>query len=185
MKGKLILTTSIIVSILIIGILILGNKLDNLNKTVEAMKSGEAIERHLEEKITSIENKVNDLEIEMCDQNAENFIRSTILELNRMEDLLNKIDGLETVFGIITGLDKSSEIILDVELADTHENTQIKLAENCTVYVVGQFTRVPIDIEEFIKMVEQDLRNDFQQGFTFKIVNRKAVQIYQGWGDLS
>ncbi|SDK11282.1 hypothetical protein [Natronincola ferrireducens] len=185
MKAKLTLVTPSTVVILIVVILILSYNLYNLNTTVEAMKSNEVIENHLEEKITDIENRVNNLEIEMPNQNLDQFIRSTILELNRMEDLLNKVDGLETVFGVITGLDKSSQIILDVELADTQENIQIKLAENCTAYVAGQFTRVPIDTEEFIKMVEQDLKKDFQQGFTFKIENGKAVQIYQSWGDLN
>lgn len=185
MKAKITLVTPIIVVILIVVMLILSYNLHNLNTTVEAMKSDEFIENHLEEKIMAIENRVNNLEIEIPDQNLDQFIRSTILELNRMEDLLNKVDGLETVFGVINSLDKSSQIILDVELADTQENIQIKLADNCTVYVAGQFTRIPIDTQEFIKMVEQDLKKDFQQGFTFKIVNGKAVQIYQGWGDLS
>ncbi len=184
MKEKSTLITPIIVSILIIIILILSNNLHNLNTAVEAMKSDKVIQNHIEEKITSIENRINDLEIEMPHQNLDQFIRSITLELNRIEDLLNKVDRLETVYGIITGIDKSREVILNVELADTQENVQIKLAEDCTQYMITEIARVPIDTEEFIKMVEQDLKNDFQQGFTFKIVNGKAVQIYQGWGDL-
>ena len=184
MKEKLTLATPLIVLILIIVILILGSNLYNLNTTVESMKSDEVIENHLEEKIFSIENRINTLELDMPDENLNQFIIATTLDLNRMEDLLNKVDGLETVYGIITGLDKSRGVTLDVELADTQESIKIKLADNCTVYMAGQFTRGQIDTATFIKMVEQDLKNDFQQGFTFKMVNGKAVQIYQGWGDL-
>ncbi len=119
----------------------------------------------------------------MASQNQ--FIRSTILELNRIEDLLNKVDGFETVYGIITGIDESREIILNVELADTQEKIQIKLAENCTAYMIAQFSLALIDTEEFVKLLEEEIKNGFPQGFTFKIVNGKAVQIYQGWGDLS
>lgn len=180
MKEKLTLATPIIVSILIIVILILSNNLHNLNTTVEAMKSD-----NLAEKVTSIENSVNNLKFEIANETLDQFIKSTVLELNRMEDLLNKVDGLETVYGAITGLDRSREVILNVEVADTQENIQIKLAENCTYYRIGQFALGPIDTEEFLKNLEEELKNKVRQGFTFKIVNGKAVQIYQGWGGLS
>jgi len=184
MKEKLTLATSIIVLILIIVVLVLSNNLRNLNTTLETMKSDKVIENHLEAKVTSIESRVNDLEFEMPNQNLDQFIKSTALELNRIEDLLNKVDGLETVYGIITGLDKSREVILNVELEDTQENIQIKIAENCTSYMIAQFGVAPIDTEEFLKLLEEELKNGFPQGFTFKIVNGKAVQIYQGWGSL-
>lgn len=184
MREKLTLATPIIGLILIIGILILSNNLYNLNTTVEAIKSNENIQNHLEEKITSIENRISNLEFEMPNQNLDQFIKATILELDRIEDLLNKVDGLETIYGTITELDKSREIILNVELADTQENVQIKLADNCTQYMIAQFARAPIDTEEFLKLLEEDLKNESPQGFTFKIVNGKAVQIYQGWGGL-
>jgi len=185
MKEKLTAAILIIVLILIIVILILSNNLNNSNTTVEAIKSDEVIENHLEEKITSIENRINNLELEMPDEDLNQFIIAITMDLNRIEDLLNKVDGLETVYGIITGLEKSRAVILDVELADTKENIQIKLAENCTTYMVGQFAKELIDTEAFLKVVEEDLENEFTQGFTLKIVNGKAVQIYQGWGNLN
>lgn len=185
MKEKVTLATSIIVLILIIVILILSNNLYNLNRTVEAIKSEDFIESHIEERITSIENSLNSLALDMPNEDLNQFIIATRMELNRIEDLLNKIDGLETVYGIITGLDKSREVILDVELHDTQESIQIKFAENCTVYMIGQFTLGPIDTEEFLELLEKELVDGLPQGFTFKIVNGKAVQIHQGWGDLN
>ncbi|SCY55919.1 hypothetical protein [Alkaliphilus peptidifermentans] len=185
MKEKLTLVTPTIVLVLIILILFLSNNLYNLNTTVEEMKSDKVTQNHLIEKITNIEKRINNMELEMPDENLNQFIIATTFDLNRIEDLLNKVDGLETVYGIITGLDKSREVILDVELADTQENIQIKLAENCTVYMVGQFARAPIDTEKFLTLMEEDLKNGFKQGFTFKIVNGRVVQIYQGWGGLS
>lgn len=203
MKEKLTLATSVIGLILIVGVLILGNNLYNLNTTVEAMRSDRAIEipyekirqldllqLHIEEKVANFESRIDNLEYKIPNQDLDQFIWSTIAELNRIEDLLNKIDGLETVYGVITDLNKSSQISLNVRVAkldvkgnyhDTQENIEIKLAENYTPYMVGQFTLAPIDNEEFIKVVEQDLKNDFQQGFTFKIVKGKVVQIYQGY----
>ena len=167
------------------------NTQDFIEGNMEAMKNEEAeknTKNQLEEKITGIEKKVDHLENDMPDQDLEQFIITTQLEFNRIEDLLHKVDGLETKYGIITGLNLSAdpmETIFDVELADTQENIQIKADESCTVYMIGQFAKAPIETAEFLQMMEQDLMNDFQQGFTFKIVNGKAVQIYQGWGELN
>lgn len=167
------------------------NTQDFLEGSIESVKNEEAeksINNHLEEKLNGIEKRVNHLENDMPDQDLEQFIKTTLLEFNRIEDLLHKVDGLETKFGIITGLNQSAgtrETIFNVELADTQENIQIKADENCTVYMIGQFARAPIETEEFLEMMEQDLMNDFQQGFTFKLVNGKAVHIYQGWGALN
>ena len=184
MKEKLTLVTSIIVLVLIIVVLILSYNLHNLNTAIEAMKSDKVIQNNLEED-NSIENRVNNLELEMRNQNLNQFVRLTKLELNRIEDLLNKVDGLETVYGIITGLDQSREVILNVELADTQENIQIKLAEDYTPYMITEIALAPIDTEEFVKVIEKDLKNESPQGFTFKILNGKAVQVYQGWGGLN
>jgi len=185
MKEKLTLGKPIIVLGLIIVLLVLSYNLHNLNKTIEAMKSDKILQNHLDEKMTSIESRVNNLKFEMPNQNQNQFVRSTELRLNRIEDLLNKVDGLKTEYGIITGIDKSRGIILNVKLADTQENIQIKLAENCTQYMITEIALAPIDTHEFVKRLEEELKNGYPQGFTFKIVNGKAVHIYQGWGGLN
>ncbi len=191
MKMKLAYVNAFIIVVLIGVTLSLSDNLHNLKTTVEAMKHEEVEEineSQLEEEMDGIEERVSNLEIEMPDQDLNQFIKSTLLEFNRMEDLLHKMDGLETKFGIINGLRQSRETmetILDVELADTQENIHIIVDENCTVYMIGQFARAPIETEAFMEMMEQDLKNDFQQGFTFKILNGKAVHIYQGWGELN
>ena len=185
MKQKFTLATPIIVFGLIIVVLILSYNLHNLNRTIEAIKSEKIVQNHIEEKMTSIENRVNNIEVEMPKQNQNQFVRSTELELKRIEDLLNKVDEIETVYGIITGLDQSKGIILNVELADTQENVKIKLAANCTQYMITEIALAPIDTTEFVKRLEEELKNGYSQGFTFKIVNGKAVHIYQGWGSLN
>lgn len=183
MKQKLTLAIPIIVLGLIIVVLVLSYNLYHLNTTIEAIKSDNNTQNHLDDKMTSFENRVKNIEFEMPNQNQ--FVRSIELELSRIEDLLNKVDGLETVYGIITGLDQSRGIILNVELADTQENIQIKLAENCTQYMITEIALAPIDTDEFVKLLEEELKNGYPQGFTFKMVNGKAVHIYQGWGGLN
>lgn len=183
-KSKTTLIMTAIVVILVIVVIIFGYALYNMSLTVEAMKSDVIKNKALEDEIYSIEKAIGNIEIEMPEQNIDQYIRATSLQLNRIEDLLNKVDGLGTIFGVITDIDKSNEIILEVELADIKEIIRVRMADNCTVYMITEISSVPVETEEFIKMLEEDLKGGFNQGFTFKIVGEKAVQIYQGWGEM-
>lgn len=184
MKEKSTLITGIILSILIIIIIALSNNLYHLNRTVQSMNKDAVSETPIEESIASIENRIKNLELEMPKDDLNQFIAMITLDLNRTKDLLNKVEGLETVFGKIVALDQSSDVIFEVELVDTQENIQIKRAKNCTVYMAGQYTSVLIDMDEFLVNLEADLESNFIDGFTFKMVDGLVVQIYQGWGEL-
>ncbi len=187
MKEKSTFIVLVLGLILTMGILILANNLYKLNTSVEEsyerIENLDLLESRMEEKFANLKNR-------LPKEDLDQFIWATTAELNRVEDLLNKMDELETVYGVITGINRVNPMSLDVSLtrldtkgnySETKEKMKITLAEKYTPYMAGQLTLAPIPKGEFIDAIEKNLKNDLQEGFTFKTIGGKAVQIYQGY----
>lgn len=170
MKDKVRVIMSIAIIILAISSLVISFQLNQLSNTVQAMNR--------DEHDLSQENRMMQLE----DQLQRQFL-TTEKDLNRLSDLLSKVQGLDTLIGTTVAVDQSNGILFDVEIRDTKELIQLKVADNCTFYLAGQFTSERVDTETFLNLLNANLANNTPDGFTFKIVNGQAVQVYQGWGD--
>lgn len=183
-KGVLLIF-SVIIIILAYNLYQLNSKVQRLENQDIASLSTEATQvqfEQVDEKISRIESDLEQLLLAMPNSDLTQFVSATTLELARIEELLNKMDGIETVYGKITDLkiNDEKEMTLVVEIPKQQEVVTLELTENCTFRVVGQFSLVPIETKEFVAMITQNLEDNFYDRFTFKMIGEKVVQIYQG-----
>lgn len=174
---------------LIISILFLsgcsGNAkggLDNkeLQKKVEEL---EFLHLELQEEVVEIYERFPKHEL-------NDFIRVTNADLKRTEDLLNKLDGLETVYATINSIEEAERLSFEVKIVDINNDgttrqtdniRKIEAIEALTPYAAGQSTLTPVTIEDFLEIIKSDISGDNHEVFTFKLVNNKVVQVYQGF----
>lgn len=204
MKEKLIVLTIVIVLILSAVILLFNNDLNKLNASVETLEYDSDI-AILHKEIEDLKLLVSDLQAEIANLDMEignvqeelpnifldEFIWTTETDFKRVEELLNRIDGIKTVRGLVTGVNRDKELSLDIKLVEfdnegkykvTEEEMKILLDDNFTPYMAGQYTLSPIDSEEFIDLMEKNLETGQKDYLSFKMVKGKAVQVYQSLG---
>lgn len=125
----------------------------------------------------------------MPNQSLTDFIATTNSDLERINELLNKTDAIETVYGIITRISKEEQVSFNILLVEidnhgkfqkTEEVRKIKCESDFKPYMTGQYSLSSISREEFISFIEESLKNNFEEVFTFKIINGRIVQIHQG-----
>lgn len=204
MKEKIVVFAIVIVLILTTVILLFNNDINKLNASVETMEYDSDItilhseieqlkllQIEMETEIASLEKEVNSIRGELPNVFLEEFIWTTDTDFNRVEELLNRIDGIKTVYGFLTGVNRGKEISFSIKLGElddegkyvkTEKDMEIIFDEYFTPYMAGQYTLSPMDSDEFVNLMERDLATTQEQYLTFKMVNGKAVQIYQGWG---
>lgn len=179
MKSKPALYITATVIIMLAVLLMAAHHLQDLESEAESLENELVEEIDLRRNITSLESRLNHLEHRMPRVDLEQRIQATNMELVYVADLLNKVREIETVFGRITGYDTTEGIILEITLLETEEIIKIPLAENSTQYMVTEITWAPIDTEVFIDFLHE-AEGDKEEVFTFKIIDGKAVQIFQG-----
>lgn len=187
--SKILLVIIILVlSLVIISLLMDGQRIERTIETIKDDYQGEEIQRKIKELelgLLKMEDKNLNLELSHND-----FVRDTQAQLERLEELLNKTDALETVYGLITSISGDQEIsfnILTVEVDDLGEyipserNRLIRSENDFTAYLISETGLVSSSQEKFLNTVENEIQDNNQMPYTFKIVKGKAVQIYQGY----
>lgn len=160
-------------------ILIAANHLQDLNSEVIALENERAEETELRVEVAALESRLNHLEHRMPKTDLEQSAQQAAMELSYVEDLLGKVSEIETVFGRIIEYDASDEMLLTVEILDSQEIIELPLADNYTPYMVTEITWAPITSKDFMEFLEE-AAEDSSEVFTFKILEGKAVQIFQG-----
>lgn len=179
MKNKPALLITATAIIVLAVLLMAANHLQDLESEAEALGNDSVEEIDLQRDITSLESRLSHLEHQIPRVDLEQSIQRANMELAYVEDLLNKVAEIETVFGRITGYDTTEGILLEVALLGTEETIEISLADNSTQYMVTEITWAPISTEDFIEFL-QEAEEDSEELFTFKMIDGKAVQIFQG-----
>jgi len=179
MKNKPALLITATAIIVLAVLLMAANHLQDLEGEAEALGNDSVEEIDLRRDITSLESRLTHLEHQIPRVDLEQSIQRANMELSYVEDLLNKAMEIETVFGRITGCDTTEGILLEVALLGTEETIEISLADNSTQYMVTEITWAPISTEDFIEFLHE-AEEDSEELFTFKMIDGKAVQIFQG-----
>lgn len=183
MKIKVSLYVMII--ILALALIILSSKYFDLKSSVDSIQANLDLEYNLAERFTIIESELNKYSFENIERNISQLGSLYTLELSRMEDLINRVDRIHTIYGQITGMSEmSSELNMDILLADSSETSRVYLDENCSAYMISENGLVLIDFSEFKKYLGKDLDDGVNSGYTFKLIEGKVVHIYQGWGSI-
>lgn len=179
--GSLLIISAILASALII----LSINHFDLRNRVYSIETSSDLESNLEERFTVVESELNKYSFENIERNISQLGSMYTLELSRMEDLINRVEGIDTVYGQITGMSETStDLNLDIVLADSNETSRVYLEDDCSVYMISENGLVLIDLSEFKKYLGADLDNAINSGYTFKLIEGKVVHIYQGWGSL-
>jgi hypothetical protein len=160
-------------------ILIAANHLQDLNSEVITLENERAEETELRGEVAALESRLNHLEHRMPKRDLEQSAQQATMELSYVEDLLGKVSEIETVFGRIIGYEASEGILLQVDIMDSNETVEIPVADNCTLYMVTEIIWAPIASKDFMEFLEE-AAVDSSEVFTFKMVEGKAVQIFQG-----
>ena len=136
------------------------------------------LQLNMEEEILNVENHLN------------SYIKSADANSQRLEDLLNKTDVIETEYGMNTSIYKGDQIslnILPLEVDNQGEyikgqwNRTIRCDNDFTPYLISEIGLVAISRESFIESIESEIEDNSEIPYTFKIVRGRAVQIYQGY----
>lgn len=175
----------IILVILASALIILNINYFDLRNRVNSIETSSDLESNLEERFTVVESELNKYSFENIERNISQLGSMHTLELSRMEDLINRVEEIDTLYGQITGVSEtSSDLNLDIVLADSNETIRVYLEDDCSVYMISENGLVLIDLSEFKKNLGADLDNGIISGYTFKLIEGKVVHIYQGWGSL-
>ncbi|NBG87859.1 hypothetical protein [Isachenkonia alkalipeptolytica] len=186
MKNKPALLITAAAIIILSVILMVANHLKEPDQRAEALENpsenlgNSAVEIiDIERSITGLESRMSRLEHQMPRDDLEQRIQSANSELDYVKDLLSKMPEIETHVGRISGYEIAEGTVLDVELKDTRELLQIPLAEDFTVYMMTELTWAPITLEDFNEFLQATTEGN-KDTFTFKIIDGKAVQTFQG-----
>lgn len=190
---KKIFTTLFIIIMLIVAVVVFSLSMDGqrIEREIESIKE-ESQTSKLDEKIEELESlqlAVED-EITGLKNEFESSIRARDNDFARLEELLNKTDVVETVYGIVTSIYKGEQVSLTIfpmELDDQGEyivsgrSRTIRLEKDYTPYLASEVGIVPVSRESFLESLENEVENESETPYTFKVVKSRGVQIYQGY----
>lgn len=181
---KFFLIYALIVMIVLVNIY-MSNRIIELNNMLISLQNSTNNELNFAERLSKLESNIDEYTFQIIDRNISQLQNHSKLELNRMEDLIEKVGDVKTIYGEITGLDEiSGEKNIDITPVDSNEKVQLHINKNCSVYVISEIGLVLIDFSEFEKIIIEDLNKGNKSGYTFKIIDGQIAHIYQGWGGL-
>ncbi len=174
-KPVLLITATIIIMISVL--LIAVNHLKDLDNEDNLLENEVAEVKDYQSEISALENRLTHLEQQMPGVDTNQSLKTANMELIYIKDLLNKVTEIETIVGRIIDYDVAKNTLLEVELLESGDIIKIPLAEECTQYMVTEFTFAPVTTEEFLTYLDETEGRNIDV-FTVKMIDGKAVQIF-------
>lgn len=174
-KPVLLITATIIIMFSVL--LIAANHLKDLDKEDNLLENEVAEVKDFQREISALESRLTHLEEQMPGVDTAQSLKAANMELIYIKDLLNKVTEIETFFGRVTGYEIRESILLEVELLESDDIIKVPLAEECTQYMVTEFTFGPVTTEEFLEYLDGS-EDKTSEVFTVKMIGGKAVQIF-------
>lgn len=144
----------------------------------EKTKELKLLQANMDDKISDVESHLDD------------YIKSGNVDLERIEELLNKTDGIETIHGMITSINRDKQISFNIKPVKVDDQGQyivnkkskaIRCSNNFTSYVISEKGLVAVKQESFLNSIENGLEDEQDLVYTFKMVKNRGVQIYEGY----
>lgn len=177
----------IILSLVVLSLMMDGQRIQRSMETMEGGNKTEELEKRIE--LLELSDFQAKEELSKIEANHNNFVKSLELEKQRTIDLLNKTDGLETIYGVIDSLsgDRQKYINIKEMVKDSEGEYSLNdrasrlVADNdFTPYMFTEIGLTALSQEEFLSFIEDEIANESEEIFTFKVIKGKIVQIYQG-----
>lgn len=177
MDNKPVLLITVTIIIMFSVLLIAANHLKELEQEEDLLENEVVAAKDYQSEISALESRITHLEQQISEEDTAQLLKAANMELIYIRDLLNKVTDIETIVGRIIDYDIVQETLLEVELLESGDIIKIPLAQECTQYMVTEFTFAPVTTEELLKYLDEtDGRN--LDVFTVKMIDGKAVQIF-------
>ncbi len=176
-KPALLITATIIIMFAVI--LIAANHLESV-KGEQELSKGESVEIiDLQREISGLESRLSHLEHYQRNVELEQSLQAIKMELEQVKELMKSIPSIKTLYGNIIDYEGGEEVLLEIETSGEGERIQVPLAEKASVYMITEISWAPITPEDFIEFLEGSSEHK-REFVTLKIIEGKAVQVYQG-----
>lgn len=134
----------------------------------------------------NIEERLSSLEVEGNTELRQRIVVTEIM-INRIQDLILRQDNINVKYGTIKGIQENENIILEIREYDPNneeyrsELVSLEVTNDCKPYFYSEIGLVQASIQDLIEKVTIEVNENFEDDYTFIIIDGKVVQVYQGY----
>ncbi len=164
---------------------------ENLEERLSDLESKGSMDER--QKIIDIDNNINRIEHIAFSQDDISIKYGKIKEIQENENIILEIKETqenENSTLKIKDMQKNKNITLKIKEHDSDNDgyssdlVSLKLADNCRTYFYSEIGLVQSTIGDLMDKVATERSANFEDDYTFIIINNKVVQVYQGYWSL-
>ena len=199
-NNKIFITTLILLNVFLVisvfSIFMRMNKLDDDIKEITSLihegSDGNNTIEEIRLKLKDYENleeRLSDLELEGSIDEGQKII-DIENNINRIGHIVFNQDDISIKYGKIKEIQENENITLKIKEYNPDNDeyssdlVSLELANDCRAYFYSEIGLVQSTIGDLVDKVSTERNANFEDDYTFIIINNKVVQVYQGYWQL-